>query len=84
MGFPHPGENQPEIVVNFRDGSDDGAGIVGYALLFDGNGRRESRNVVHVRFVLDAKKLSRIDGKRFNIPSLPLRVESIEGEGRFA
>ena len=33
MGLAHPGEQEPQVVVDLGDGADGGAGVVGDALL---------------------------------------------------
>ena len=40
VGRSQPGEQQPQVIVNFRDGAHGGAGVVGHALLVDGYSRR--------------------------------------------
>ena len=43
-----PRVQQPQIVVNLGDGADRGAGIVRGGFLLDGNGRRQSFDVIYV------------------------------------
>lgn len=80
----NPGKQQTQIVINFGDGADRGARVVGSGLLFDGDGRGEPLNVVHVRLLHQGEELAGVGGERLHIAALPLGIEGIECQGRFA
>ncbi len=77
------GKKKPQIIIDFRDGSHRGTGILAGCPLFDGNGGRQTLDGLDVGFVHLADKLPGVCGKRFHIPSLPFRINRIEGQGRF-
>ena len=74
------GEQQPQIVVDLGDGADRGPGIVGRGLLFDGDGRRQSLDMVHIRLFHHRQKLARVGGEGLHVAALPLGVDGIEGQ----
>ncbi len=59
----YSGIQKPEIVVNLRDGSDGGAGVIGCRFLIDGNGRGKTVDLIHIRFLRIPEKLSGIGGQ---------------------
>ncbi len=79
-----PGKQQTQVVVNFGDGADRGARVVGSGLLFDGDGRGEPLDVIHVRLLHQGEELAGISGERLHIAALPLGIEGIECQGGFA
>lgn len=80
----NPGEQQTQVVVNFGDGTDGRARVVGGGLLLDGDGRRQPLDVVHVRLLHQGEKLASVGRKRLHVAALSLRIEGIERQGGFA
>jgi hypothetical protein len=74
------GVQQAEVVVEFGDGPDRRAGVVGGVLLVDGDGRREPLDVLDLRLVHLAEKVARVRGQRFDVAALALGVHRLEGE----
>ena len=79
-----PGIEQAEIVVDFGDGPHGGTGIFRGGLLVDGNGGRQTFDIIHVRLFHLAQKLAGIGGQAFHVPPLSLGVDGIEGQGGFS
>ena len=84
MGFSHPGKQQTKVIINFRYRPHRGTGIAPRSLLVDGNGRRQSFNVIHIRFVHLSQKLAGIGGQAFHITALPFRVNRIKSQRTLA
>ena len=83
-GFPDPGEQQAEVVVDFGHRADRGARIVGGGLLLDADRRGESLDQVHLRFLHHRKELPGIGGEGLDIAPLTLRVNGVEGQRRLS
>ena len=83
-GASDPGEEKTEIVVNLRHGADRGPGVVAGALLLDGNGGREPFDRIDVGLAHLFKELTGIGRERLDVPSLPLGIDRVEGQRRFA
>ncbi len=83
VGMPCPRKHQPQIIVDFRDGSHCGAGIVACGLLIYGNSRREPLNIVHIRLVHLPQKLPGIRGQGFHVPPLSLCINGVKGQRGF-
>lgn len=73
-------EEQPEVVVDLRDGADRGARVAGGRLLVDGDGRGEALDEVDVRLVHLAEELPRVGGQRLDVTPLPLGEDGVEGK----
>ena len=84
MRFTYPGKQQTKIIINFRYRPHRGTGIAPRRLLVDGNGRRQSFNVIHIRFVHLSQKLAGIGGQAFHITALPFRVNRIKSQRTLA
>jgi len=84
VGNAHAGEQQAQVVVDFRDRADRGAGVVRGALLVDGNGRREAFDGVHVGFVHLPEELAGVSGERFHIAALTFGEDRVECQRGFA
>ena len=82
--FPHPGEEQAQVVVDLGDGPDGGAGVVGGGLLLDGDGRGQALDVVDVRLLHDRQELPGIGREGLHIAPLALGIDGVEGQGRLA
>ena len=75
---------QAHIVINLRHRADRRTRVLRGGLLVDGDGGRQTVNVVHVRLVHLPQKLPRIAGQRFNVAALTLGVDRVKRQGRFA
>jgi len=83
VGRTGPGEQQPQVVVDFRHRTHRGAGIVAGGFLLDGNGRREPLDQVHVGFFHQLQELPGVGRKGLHVAALTFGVEGVEGEGAF-
>ena len=84
IGRADPREEKPHIVVNLRHRADGGAGIAARRLLFDGDRRRETFDMVDIRFLHHLQELPGVGRQALHIPSLAFGIDRIEGEGRLA
>ena len=57
---------------------------MGWGPLFDGDGRGEPLDQVHVRLVHELQELPGVGGKAFHVAPLPFGVDGVEGEGTLA
>ena len=78
------GVQEPQVVVNLGDGADGRAGIARAPPLVNGDGRGEPLDLVHVRLLHLAEELARVGGEALDVPSLPLGVDGVEGQGGLA
>ena len=78
------GEEEPQIIVDLRDRSHRGPGILADALLLDAYCRRKPFDVVHVGLIHQLEELPRIGREGFHIPPLPFCVNGVKGEGRLS
>ncbi len=78
----HPGEDEPQIVVDLGDRTHGRTRVAAGALLVDAHGRREAFDVVHVGLVHLAEELARIGAEGFDVPPLPLGVDGVERQRR--
>ncbi len=80
----HASIEDAQVVVYLGDRRHRRARVVRARFLVYGNSRRQSDDLVHVRFDQLVQELSGISRKRFHIASLALGEYSIEGQRRFA
>ena len=78
--FSHPGKQQSQVIVDFGDRADGGAGVVRGGLLLDRDRRGQTLNVVHVRLFHHREELPGIGGKRLDIAALAFSIEGIESQ----
>ena len=78
--YAQPCIEQSQIVIDFRDGTHSGSGVLGCGLLVDGDGRAEPFNGLHIRLVHLTQKLSGIGRQRFHIASLPFRIKRVKSQ----
>lgn len=83
-GLTDPGKQQAQVVVDFGDGTDGRARVVGGGLLLDGDGRGKSLDMVHVRFLHQGEELAGIGRERLHITALAFGIEGIERQGGLA
>jgi len=84
VGPAHPGEEQPEIVVDLRDRPHGGAGVLAGGLLLDGDRGRQPLDEVHVRLVHLLQELAGVGREGLDVAPLPLGVYGVERQGRFS
>ncbi len=84
VGLAHAGPKQAEVILNLRDRGHGGARVVRTLLLIDGDGRREPLDAVAVGFLHLPDELPCVGGKRFHVPTLPLSIQRVEGQGGFS
>ena len=58
MGNAYPGPQQTQIVIDLRDRSHCGSGVLGGSLLIDGNRRGKPVDGIHIRLIHLPQKLS--------------------------
>jgi hypothetical protein len=80
----HAREQQPQVVVDLRDGPDRRARVARRALLVDGDRRRQAVDLVDVRLLHLAEKLAGVGGETLDVATLALGVDRVEGEAALA
>ncbi len=78
------GVEHAKVVVDLGDRAHGRSRVARRALLLDSDGRREAAQVLHARALELPQELSRVRGQRLDVATLPLGVERVEGEARFA
>ena len=78
--FADPGEEQAQVVVNLRNGAHGGARVVRGGFLFDGNRRRQTFDVIDIRFLHHRQELPGVGRERFHVAALALGVQRVEGQ----
>ncbi len=84
IGAPNAGEEQAQVLVDFRRGAYGAAGIARDDFLLDGDGRRNAANVVALGLVHAAQKLAGIAREALDIATLPFGIEGVESQRRLA
>ena len=84
MGFAHPRKHQPQIIIDLRNGAHGGSRIMRSGFLFNRNRRRQTLDMIDVRFLHNREKLPRIGGQRFHITTLTFGIKRIKRQRRFA
>ena len=77
------GIKKTKIIVNFRNGADAAARVVGGAFLVNGNRRAQSFNRIDVWLLKSAQKLTGIARKRFDVAALAFIENRVESQGAF-
>ena len=80
VGDADPGEEEAHIVVDLGDGADRRARVPRGRLLLDGDRRRQTLDMVHVRLLHHVEELARIGRERLDIAPLALGIDRVEGE----
>ena len=75
---------QTHVVVNFSDGADGRAGVLGGGLLVDGHRRREALDEVDIGLVDLAQEHAGVGGERLDVAALTLGEDGVKGEGGLA
>jgi len=77
-GFPDTGIQEPKVFVYLRRGSHRRTRVTGVHLLFDGNGRGNTFDIVAFRLAHTPQELTSIGRKALHIAALPLRIQRIK------
>src|SRR4029077_11248026 len=77
---PDPRPEEPQMVSDLRDRADRRARVPADALLLDGDRRRQPLDAVAVGLRHLLEELAGVGRERFDVPSLALGVERVEGE----
>jgi hypothetical protein len=80
-GVADAGEEQFQVVVYLGTGAHGAPRVAGHHLLFDGDGRADAGDAVHVRLLQAAHELAGIAAEAFDVPALAFRVKRIESQG---
>ena len=83
-GAPYAGEEQAQVVVDFRRRAHRGARVSARRFLFNGDSGRQSLDEVAFRLVHSSEKLPRVGREAFHISPLPFGIERVEGERRLS
>ena len=75
-----PREEQPQIVVDLSDRADRRTRVMAGGLLFDRDRRRQALDVVDVRLFHHRKELPGIGRQGFDVASLSLGIDGVEGQ----
>src|ERR1700729_2545547 len=73
---------QPEVVIDLRDGTDGRTGTTAGGFLFNGDRWAKPFDGINVRALDLVKKLAGVGGKSFDVAALSFGVDSIEGQRR--
>ena len=84
VGGGEAGEEEFEIVVDFREGADGRAGRADMVFLFDGDGGWDAFDGIHLRFVHAVEKLAHVGREGLHVAALALGIKGVEGERGFA
>ena len=84
IGAADAGEQQAQVVVDFRRRGHGGARIPDIDLLLDGDGGRNAFDHLHVGLGHPAQELPGVGGEALGKTALSLRKKGIEGQGGFS
>ena len=84
VGHAHGAVEKTQVVVDLRDGGDDGARIAAGGALLDGDGGGQPLDSLDVRLLHLVEELPRVGGERFDVAALAFGVERVEREGGLA
>ena len=73
---------QPQIVVDLGDGAHGGTRAAAGGFLFDGDGRAQAVDGIHVGPLHLVQKLAGVGGEGLHIAALPLGIDRVEGQRR--
>src|SRR5438067_3446243 len=79
-----PRHEELQVIVDLRHRPDGGTRAFHRVRLLDRDGGRNAANFVHARFVHTIEELPHVRAESFDVTSLALRVDRVEGEARFA
>ncbi len=84
IGHAHPRPQQAHVVVDLGDGADRRARVLRRGLLFDGDGRRQALDQVHVRLAHQLQELAGVGRQALHIAALALGVDGVERQRALA
>ena len=84
IGDAYARPQQTHIVVDLRHRADGRTRVLGGGLLFDGDGRGQALDQVHVRLAHQLQELPRIGRQALDIAPLALGVDGVERQRGFA
>ena len=87
LGAERSSDSRPqqlEVVVHLGDGTDCGPATARSHALFDGNGRGEVVDSVHIRLLQPTCELAHVGAEALHIATLAFGVEGVEGERALA
>jgi hypothetical protein len=84
MGDADGGVQETDVVVDFGDGADGGAGAAVGGFLLDGDGGGEAVDGVDVGALELIEELAGVGGEGLDVAALALGVDGVEGEGGLA
>ena len=84
MQHRRPGEQQLQVIVQFRHRPDRGARGAHGIVLIDGDRRWNALDAVHQGLVHPVEKLAGVGGEGLDVAALPFRVEGVEDQGGLA
>ena len=84
VGMTDPRPQQPQVVVDLGDRPDRRPRVARRGLLVDRDRRRQALDRVDVRLVHLTEELARVRRQRLDVAALPLGVDRVERERRFA
>ena len=76
----HPGPEQSQVVVDLGNGAHGGAGVLAGGLLVDGDGGRQTVDIVHVGLLHLAQEHTGVGGQRLHVAALSLGVNGVKGQ----
>ena len=79
-----PGEEHPQVIVNFGNRTDRAARIAAAGLLLDRNRRRKPGDRIDFRLGHLSEKLAGVARQRLDVAALTLGVQRVEGERALA
>ena len=80
--LPHPGIQQPQVVIHLRDRPHRGPRVTRRRLLVDRHRRGQPIDEIHIRLIHLPQELPRIRRQRLHIPPLPLRENRVKRQAR--
>ena len=83
MRIAGPTEQQTQIILDLRDGSDSRTWVVTGGFLIDRDRRGKALNGINIRLVDLTQKLTRVSGKTLDVATLTLSKNGVESQGAF-
>ena len=80
----HPGIEQAQVVVDLGDRGHGGPGVAAGGLLFDGDGRGQAFDAVHIGLFHLVQELPGIGAEAFHVAPLAFGVQGVEGQAGLA
>ena len=84
MRYADSGVHQTQIIMDLRYRTNGGTRILRCGLLVNGNRRRQTFDMFHIRFIHLTQELSCVGRQALHISSLPLCIDRIKGQGRLS